>query len=70
VSDVHEIVLPRLHGRLHDTRRELDDARHVARMLALALDGEVDLRHGRRHRHTVVRDTADALHLAREAGLL
>lgn len=72
MSDVHERVLPRLHGRLHETRQELERITEIAVLLARALEDEVDARHG--HSHVAAsqrrRNTGRALHEARKEGLL
>src|SRR5437870_5745378 len=68
VSDIHVVAAPRLHMRLHEVRRELDEIRDLARRLAEQLDRHVDARHGRRA--VDARATGAALLEARQQGLL
>lgn len=71
---MHEQVLPQLHGRLHDTRQELERMRALAIELAEALEDEVDARHGTTRLGLTPtersRNTGRALHQARQEGLL
>jgi hypothetical protein len=73
MSVQHELAVPKLHGRLYETRRELEATHALAVALAVALDREVDLRQGvtpSTRSGDVVRNTADVLYQARRAGLL
>jgi len=71
MNPVHEVAVPKLHGRLHELRLDLEAMRALAVELAEALDGEVDLRHGARTDDLRVgHRSGAALRQARRRGLL
>ena len=71
MSAAHEQAVPQLHVRMHELRLDLEDMTELARELALALDAEVDLRHGERVDDMRVKlRTSHALNRARGKRLL
>jgi hypothetical protein len=68
MSDVHAAAAPRLHMRLHEVRRELDEMRDLARRLAEQLDRHIDAAYGGPPIDAIA--TGAALHEARQHGLL
>jgi hypothetical protein len=68
MSEVHAAAAPRLHMRLHEVRRELDEMRDLARRLAEQLDRRVDEAYGGLPCDAIA--TGAVLHEARQHGLL